>query len=444
MNAPVLKDPPPPAPVAPVEAAPVAAIAFSLFGGRATWGKAGFVHDGKETVWIEDALPQGAIPMASGGDAWTWVTDPPPFSGHASHQSALSTNGHQHLFNAATPMPFKGGSTLFAYVYLDPEHPPSQVMLQWNQNGVWDHRAYWGVDKLGWESHAMGPLPPLGSWVRLEVPSAAVNLDQPSTLRVKPAQPDTDGPVTLNLEGYKLTFSEDFDAPLDVSPWGPGTRWIAHTPWDGDFGDAAFADPRPGFPFTIEKGVLRIEARKDEAFAAEDKFKRPWRAGLLSSYDAKGKGFAQQYGYFVMRAKLPTGRGVWPAFWLCSCYDRGDTVAGATGSIEIDVLEYYGAPDTYSATLHIWQPQPHRAEGFPVYTKPGMVADGFHDYGVLVDPQWITMYTDGVAVWRVRTPPEHNKPLGILVNLALGGGWPIDKVESPCFMEVEHVRAYAK
>ena len=34
-----------------------------------------------------------------------------------------------------------------------------------------------------------------------------------------------------------------------MSAWGPGTRWIAHTPWHGDFGDAAFSDPLPGFPF---------------------------------------------------------------------------------------------------------------------------------------------------------------------------------------------------
>ncbi|MGL4289902.1 MAG: hypothetical protein ACRCVA_26355, partial [Phreatobacter sp.] len=66
----------------------------------------------------------------------------------------------------------------------------------------------------------------------------------------------------LDLTGYTLTFGEEFDS-LSVSPRGPGSRWIAHTPWNGDFGDARFADPTPGFPFTIENGVLRIEARKN-------------------------------------------------------------------------------------------------------------------------------------------------------------------------------------
>jgi hypothetical protein len=73
----------------------------------------------------------------------------------------------------------------------------------------------------------------------------------------------TEGAKALDLSGYKMVFNEKFDAPLDVSSWGPGTRWIAHTPWNGDFGDAKFVDPEEGFPFTIDKGILRIEARKD-------------------------------------------------------------------------------------------------------------------------------------------------------------------------------------
>ncbi|WP_204271793.1 hypothetical protein, partial [Escherichia coli] len=54
-----------------------------------------------------------------------------------------------------------------------------------------------------------------------------------------------DSAEPLDLTGYTLTFAEEFDS-LSVSPWGPGSRWIAHTPWNGDFGDARFVDPRPG------------------------------------------------------------------------------------------------------------------------------------------------------------------------------------------------------
>jgi hypothetical protein len=77
-------------------------------------------------------------------------------------------------------------------------------------------------------------------------------------------QADTAEASSLDLSEFELTFREEFDGPLDVSAWGPGTRWIAHTPWAGDFGDARFADPGKDFPFTIKDGILCIEARKDK------------------------------------------------------------------------------------------------------------------------------------------------------------------------------------
>lgn len=248
---------------------------------------------------------------------------------------------------------------------------------------------------------------------------------------------DTEQAPSLDLSSFHLTFNEEFEGPLDVSAWGPGTRWIAHTPWAGDFGDARFADPGSDFPFTVKDGILRIEAKKDE--------NGKWSSGLLASNDPLGNGYSQQYGYFEMRAKLPPGPGVWPAFWLCSSYNRKDKTAGRDGSVEIDVLEYYGrTPSSFTATLHTWLPRPHRSEGFTITTKPYEVSAGFHNYGCMVDPQWITMYFDGIKVWQVKTPPEHNKPLMLLLNLALGPGWPIDKTPNPSVMEVDYVRVYEK
>lgn len=269
-----------------------------------------------------------------------------------------------------------------------------------------------------------------------------LNIDSKAPLTKR----DTEKKPTLNLDDYELVFNEDFNGPLDVSPWGPGTRWIAHTPWSGDFGDAIFMDPGiyPDFPFKIENGILRIEARKDENFSKIDKWKRQWASGLLCSNDPKGNGFSLQYGYFEMRAKLPGGVGVWPAFWLVSSYDRTNKEAGKDGAIEIDVIEYYGSPNVYHSVVHIWEPKPHRAGGTIITTKDNEITEDFHNYGCMVTPEWIIMYFDGIEVWRVKTPPEHNKPLMILVNFALGAGWPIDKVSSPSFMYVDWIRAYAK
>jgi len=262
--------------------------------------------------------------------------------------------------------------------------------------------------------------------------------NDPTAYRIGVLKVDAKAPIpklpaaTLDLKGYHLTFDEDFEGSLSVSAWGPGTRWIAHTPYAGDFGDARFADPEEGFPFTVENGILRIEARKDG---------ERWRAGLLSSMDPKGNGFAQKYGYFEMRAKLPKGLGTWPAFWLLGAPSLLDK--SATG-IEIDVLEEYGVnPNALWTNVHLWYPdKSHKADG-RAYFVTGMTED-FHNYGVMVDSAFIIFYYDGVELRRVRTPEEAKVPLYLLVDLALGGGWPIDETPNPSYMYVDYVRAYSK
>ncbi len=241
-------------------------------------------------------------------------------------------------------------------------------------------------------------------------------------------------PRVLDLSGLDLVFDERFTA-LSVSANGPGTTWTAHTPWHGDFGDATFADPQPGFPFSVVDGVLRIEMRK----GADGR----WQSGLLATLDPKGNGFALQYGYFEMRAKLPAGPGVWPAFWLDSMVPK----TSPDPSVEIDVVEHYGKfPGAFNSTVALWpkpgQPQPpSQMRTIPV--PPGWLSRNFHDYGVLVGPEWIVFYFDRVETWRVPTPPEHRHPLMLLVDLGLGSGWPIDQTPNPSFMYVEYIRAYA-
>jgi beta-glucanase (GH16 family) len=241
-----------------------------------------------------------------------------------------------------------------------------------------------------------------------------------------------DATATLDLDEYVLTFNEEFDS-LDVSAWGkPPSRWIAHTPWAGDFGDAAFADPRPGFPFTVADGVLRIEARK-----------RPdgrWESGLLSANDPKGRGFAQTFGYFEVRAKLPPGKGVWPAFWLVSV-ERDKFTA------EIDVLEYYGhAPDRFHSVVHIWRHgEGEKDDGQDHVTKVDTsLTDRFNTFGVDVQPDWTVFYFNRREVWRIETWPGFVQPMFPLVNLALGSGWPIDETPNPSYMWVDYVRVYAR
>jgi beta-glucanase (GH16 family) len=236
----------------------------------------------------------------------------------------------------------------------------------------------------------------------------------------------------LELSGYKLTFDENFDS-LDVSAWGPGTRWIAHTPWNGDFGEAQFVNPSPGFPFTVENGILRIEARRGED--------GKWRSGLLASNDPEGNGFSQQFGYFEMCAKLPKGPGLWPAFWLVANKDENT-------SAEIDIVEHYGKfPDMYESVIHVWKKTP-RGRSYQALLRhqvpPGFLYQDFHLYGASVEADWTVFYLDRLEVGRTPTPAEHHQAMFILLNLAMGAGWPIDETPNPSFMLVDYVRAYQK
>lgn len=230
------------------------------------------------------------------------------------------------------------------------------------------------------------------------------------------------------------SFTEDFN-DLSVSPRVLGRhRWIAHTPWNGDFGDAAFADPGLNSPFAVKDGILSITASKDA--------KGKWRSGLLASADSSTRGFSQQYGYFESRVKMPEGPGVWPAFWLNASKPKGYDEP----SIEVDIVEYYGRrPDRFHSVLHIWpKDQGHTEGGGMRESVPyGSLYDEFHTYGALVTPQTIRYYFDGVEYWQQPTPVEHKTPLMLLVNLALGPGWPIDKTPDPSVMQVDYVHAYA-
>lgn len=137
-----------------------------------------------QVVWVDDALPNGAIAGADGGDGWGWITNnPAPFSGRCAHQSAILPGLHEHYFAwAAEPLKPGSNAELFAYVYLDPAQPPSEIMLQWFEDSSWEHRAYWGADRIHYGTAGtpgrkyMGPLPPVGQWVLLQIPAGQVGL----------------------------------------------------------------------------------------------------------------------------------------------------------------------------------------------------------------------------------------------------------------------------
>ncbi len=246
----------------------------------------------------------------------------------------------------------------------------------------------------------------------------------------------------LEICRYKKVFADDFNDLSVSKSSNERTRWSAHTPWNGDFGDAKFidpiniyADPEKNEPFFVKDGILTIRARKGQ--------NGQWTSGLLSSADPNTAGFALQYGYFEARMKLPPGPGVWPAFWLNANNPKDDK----TPSVEVDIVEYYGSfPDSFHSVVHVWNKEDakkHRHDDFITKVPPGSLSEAFHTYGVEVTREWIVFYLDRKEIGRRPTPLEHTKPLMLLVNLALGSGWPIDKTPNPSDLLVDYVYAFA-
>ena len=240
------------------------------------------------------------------------------------------------------------------------------------------------------------------------------------------------GADDISLTDYALTFEDEFDR-LDASGRRCDTRWIAHTPWGGDFGAAAFMDPSRGFPFVTQEGMLRIEARKEEG---------RWLAGLLSSHNTCGEGFAQKFGYFELRAKLPPeADGFWPAFWLIGV-DRSRYTA------ELDVFEQHSMrPERLVSSVRVHA----RAEGvephhvYSMYHAPeGSLSDGFNTYGVSIEEEEIVVYFNRREIWRTATPEEFKQPMYILFNLAMEPGEISENTPEQAFMYVDYVKVYAR
>ena len=240
----------------------------------------------------------------------------------------------------------------------------------------------------------------------------------------------------LDLCAYKPVMDEKFASLLIAPRRLEGARWTAHTPWNGDFGDARFADPGPDGPFAVKGGRLEITARR----GADGR----WRSGLIAAADATGAGTGVQFGYFEARMKFPPGPGVWPAFWLAALKAANDPAPG----VEIDAVEYYGhAAKSFSSALHVWYKGADKAQSRHVThhtdVPEGTLTTGFHDYGVRVAPDAVTWFFDGQPVWSQPTPAELKQPLYPLVNLALGSGFPIDHTPDPSVLSVERVRVLA-
>ncbi len=244
------------------------------------------------------------------------------------------------------------------------------------------------------------------------------------------AEPHLDPGPVLDLDDFRLTFAEEFES-LDISEWGCTSRWIGHTPWAGDFGDARFAAPVARFPFTIEQGVLAIEARRFPD--------GQWWSGMLAAWDACDSGWSQRYGYFEARIKVPEGDGFWPSFWLIGVDRSG-------GTAEIDVFEHHTHKGHQYNTALMQHPGP---DGSPreVWSHfnpvtPGSLSGDFHLFGAAIGTEEVVFYLDRKEVWRTPMQPGFHQPLYPILTLGVVEGFRSESSPESGKMLIDYVRAY--
>ncbi len=185
-------------------------------------------------------------------------------------------------------------------------------------------------------------------------------------------------------------------------------------------------------PFSVSGGVLHITANRTDNPALGG---YQFTSGLISSEPS----FAQTYGLFEMRARLPAGRGYWPAFWLMP--------ADKSWPPEIDIMEILGhEPGKLYTTLHTKETGKHTKSDIPPHDIPDSSAD-YHTYALDWGPQEMVFYFDDKEIARRPTPADMNKPFYILINLAVGGDWPGNPDAAtplPGTMDVDWVRVWQR
>ncbi|MBE2198619.1 MAG: glycoside hydrolase family 16 protein [Anaerolinea sp.] len=255
--------------------------------------------------------------------------------------------------------------------------------------------------------------------------------DSPATAVPQP----TPSPIGYR-DGWDLVWHDEFDGPeIDAANW---THEIGGHGWGNgenqyytDAADNAF----------IEDGKLVIQALEQNILG-----KRFTSARLIT----KGK-VEVTYGRIEARIQIPTGQGIWPAFWMLG--NDIDQVSWPYCG-EIDIMENIGSePGIIHGTLH----GPGYSGGNGVgksYTLPNgrPFADDFHVYAIEWKPAAIRWYVDDMLYNTVTADDlpgawVYDHPFFILLNVAVGGRWPGPPDNTTVFpqrMTVDYVRVYER
>lgn len=282
-----------------------------------------------------------------------------------------------------------------------------------------------------------------------------LDLGDQQQVRIIGTSGDIISSIEIPLDRSELipTFADEFDVlSLDLEN-GSQTRgtWRTNFGYGGMhsrtlvnngelevYADRLFSGTGPASlnldPFRIADGKLEITAEPLKEDLRQFAWGRSYSSGLLTSKAS----FSQKYGVFEIRAKIPRGKGLWPAFWLLP--------VNGNWPPEIDVLEILGDnPQRLYASWHSNAGGTHSTETKAI-NVPDTSAD-FHTYSINWTKDAIEWFFDDVQVASKPTPEDFHQPMYMLVNLAVGGGWPgapDGTTQFPAKYTIDWVRAYAR
>jgi beta-glucanase (GH16 family) len=251
-------------------------------------------------------------------------------------------------------------------------------------------------------------------------------------------------PATLEAQppsaAPSLIFDDEFDgSTLNANKWVP-------TYWWGDNGCTIATNNELEWylpdDVLVTNGTLRLRAQKRTVIGSDGKTYH-YTSGVVTTGRASSSlptptKFEFKYGYTEVRAWVPKGKGLWPAFWLLS--------SDQDWPPEIDVTEIIGdQPNITNMTIHYLTGGGTEASSGGEWAGPDFSA-GWHTFGMDWQPGAVIWYVDGVERRRDTTvshiPAES---MYLLLNLAVGGDWPGAPDAStvfPAYFDVDYVRVW--
>jgi len=244
--------------------------------------------------------------------------------------------------------------------------------------------------------------------------------------------------IPVNL---KLVWSDEFVGDsLDYSKWG-----VEENAFGGGNNELQIFTDRPA-NVRVENGSLVLEAHKDKAGISGTV--RDYSSGRVRT---KHRG-DWKYGRIEVCAKLPIGKGIWPAIWMLP---TDNTYGGWAASGEIDIMEYRGQnPKDVLGTLHYGGAWPKNTHSGATYTLPSSTfADDFHTFAIDWEEGKIVWLVDGKPYqtqtkWHSnggKFPAPFDQEFHLLLNLSVGGnflGNPDPTTTFPQSLLIDYVRVY--